>query len=287
MYLLSRPAPSLAPYIEHYWHVRAEPDAPLDLSVDVFVDARADLIFNFGEPYVRTVLGARGVRVAASNLDAQRLSPIRIEQRGAVYVVGVRFRSAGLAPFVRSSLDAFNDRAAPIVEVFGGDGLALERALREADTDGQRAALDRFFTARVHLSDSVRTVLALEAEIAASHGLLKIEPLCESRGASRRSIDRMFRRHVGFGPKTLARVARFQRALSRLKTEPECTLAQVSEECGYYDQPHFVREFKRFAGAVPTRQAGYFPAEAPQDFSPNLVRFVQDPAPRAREPRDP
>jgi AraC-like DNA-binding protein len=49
---------------------------------------------------------------------------------------------------------------------------------------------------------------------------------------------------------------------------------------GYYDQPHFVREFKRFAGSAPKHRVGYFPADVPTDFSPNLVQYVQDSRPR-------
>jgi uncharacterized protein YndB with AHSA1/START domain len=53
VYRLSQPAAALSAYIEHYWSVQASAEAPLDLTVDVFVDARADLIFNFGAPYTR------------------------------------------------------------------------------------------------------------------------------------------------------------------------------------------------------------------------------------------
>src|SRR5687768_7598118 len=71
VYVLRAPHPALAPFIEHYWFVSAE-DGPVDLRVEVFVDARADLVF---------------VRIA-----------------------GVRFRLGGLAPFSRVRLRDFTDR---------------------------------------------------------------------------------------------------------------------------------------------------------------------------------
>jgi len=86
----------------------------------------------------------------------------------------------------------------------------------------------------------------------------------------------MFRAYVGISPKTMARIFRFQTALAQLTSDPKCTLAEVAARCGYYDQPHFVREFKRFAGTAPKHRVGYFPSEAPTDFSPNLVQYVQD-----------
>jgi transcriptional regulator GlxA family with amidase domain len=95
-------------------------------------------------------------------------------------------------------------------------------------------------------------------------------------GRSTRTIDRLFHRHLGAGPKTYAQVVRFQRCLSRLTKDPGVTLSQVAAEGGYYDHSHFAREYRRFAGTAPARHAGYFPDAAPQDFRPNLVRFVQD-----------
>ncbi len=278
MYRLSRPAGALAPHIEHYWHVRAPAGSDFDLTVDVYVDARADLIFNFGAPYTRTLVGARGRRIGHSNLDAQRLKPIRIRQRGDVEVCGVRFRTAGLMPFVSHDVAAWCGKVVPLASALGPEALLLERALRAAGAsiDEQAKLLDTFFLARLDLSATKRAVHRVKSEIEAHGGELTVGALCELAQTSARNLDRLFRRHMGFGPKTFSRVVRFQRALNRVKTDLSGTLAGVAAECGYYDQSHLVREFKLFAGTAPKHKAGYFPADAPVDFSPNLVRFVQD-----------
>ena len=278
MYRLSRPDAALSPFVEHYWHVHAEPGMPFDLTVDVFVDLRADLIVNHGVAYTRTVAGAPARRIAKSNLDAQRLSPIRIVQRGDVRVAGVRFHVGGLMPFITRPLDTFTDRVVGLREAFGADGVQLERALGDSagDAAAQAALLDTFLLGRMRQipeHTQMRTLLAL---IDSSGGALRVEALSRRAGISSRSVDRLFRRYLGVGPKSYAQVVRFQRCLMRLKDEPGVTLSQVATEAGYFDQSHLVRAYKRFAGTAPVRHAGYFPADAPQDFSPNLVRFVQD-----------
>ncbi|MFN8574491.1 MAG: helix-turn-helix domain-containing protein [Gemmatimonadaceae bacterium] len=267
MYLLRRPDPRLAPWIEHYWFVRSEPAQPFHLSVDVYVDARADLILNFGVPYTRTVTGQEPTRQSASNLDAQRLQPIRIDQHGRVVITGARFHTGGLAPFVRQSVHEWTDRVVPVGEVFAGD---LESSLRTLDVDEQAAALDAYFLSQLKLTPALRDFFECKALI--ESGITRMDGL----PVPLRRLDRLFRAHLGVPPKTFARVVRFQRALQRVRQEPGCTLAQIAFECGFTDQSHFVREHRRFAGVAPSKHVGYFPSDAPTDFSPNLVRFVQD-----------
>jgi AraC-like DNA-binding protein len=285
MYTLREPAAPLRSFVEHYWFVHATESAPVDLSVDVYVDGRADLIFTFGAPYTRRVLGEAPHRVGTSNLDAQRLRPIRIEQRGAVVVSGVRFRTAGLAPFVSMAVDACTDRVVPLAEVFGPEALAVEKRMGAAieDVAEQTRVLDDFLGRRLDVGPGVRRVQALKTRLEDAGGLLRMDELAAEAGLSGRQMDRLFRTHLGFGPKTFARNVRFQRGLALLRTDPGCTLADVGVACGYYDQSHFVREFRRFAGVPPRARVGYFPADGPADFSPNVVRFVQDPRLRAGE----
>lgn len=274
MYEIRFPTEALQPYIENYWLVR--PDrGPVDLSVNVFVDGRADLIFNFGAPYERTCLGAETRAIAESNLDAQRLSPIRITQRGDVRVSGVRFRLGGLGAFV-APVHPWTDATPAPTEVFGADAARLEQSLGDTlDVDAHAALYDAFFLERLSVEGSYATFArALEA-LVADPGLT-VEALARSVEVSPRHVERLFARHLGIAPKTLARVVRFQSALRMLMKDPGVPLATVAAETGYFDQAHFVRDFKRMSGGVPRGYRGYYPPDGPSDFAPNVVVFVQD-----------
>lgn len=276
MYQLRRPDPKLARFVEHYWFVTSD-DGPVDLRVDVFVDARADLIFNFDAPYLRRVIGGEATEIATTNLDAQRLAPIRIEQRGHVRTTGVRFRLGGLAPFAIVPLQALTDRTVHVSEALGDAAASLEVTLRETtDLDAQARLLDGFFLdALARAPDLAGFARAVDVAVE-TRGGASVEAMAEVAGVSPRHLERLFARHLGITPKALARVQRFQAALGALMRTPEGTLADVAASAGYFDQAHFIRDFRRMTGGVPRGYRGYYPPKGPHDFAPNVVVFLQE-----------
>lgn len=277
MYQLRSPAAVLAPYIESYWFVAPDP-GPVDLSVNVFVDGRADLILNYGVPYKRHIIGGISTEHGRSNLDVQRLVPIRIEQRGLVHVVGVRFHLGGLGPFVRSELRAHTGQTVAPSDLLGEGMVGLEEQLRGLEPDAAVPLLDHFFCRRLRL-DSGRSGFerALDA-LQSRGGQLEVQQVAARAGASVRQVDRWFARHIGIAPKMVGRIIRFQGVLRMLMRDPGCTLAEVAAAAGYFDQAHFVRDFRQMSGGVPRGYRGYFPPAGPADFSPNVVVFVQEEA---------
>ena len=101
---------------------------------------------------------------------------------------------------------------------------------------------------------------------------VRVEPLMDETGWSRRHVTERFRRQLGVSPKSYARLLRFEHAtalLSELATAPDRTLADVAIAAGYYDQSHLTRDFSAMSGMTP----GAFVAT--MDLVPE-VRFVQD-----------
>jgi AraC-like DNA-binding protein len=83
-----------------------------------------------------------------------------------------------------------------------------------------------------------------------TYGRAPLGWICDRLGRSRRHLAARFREQVGLPPKTVARIMRFDRAVSLLG-RADANLADVAFECGYFDQAHLSREFREFAGTSP------------------------------------
>lgn len=95
-------------------------------------------------------------------------------------------------------------------------------------------------------------VLPLRTSSPVSRSVLMIQIAWDgSFGASHRRHRHRRRRCVGLGPKTAARLLRFEQVCGRLREDPQ-RWAEIAYDCGYYDQPHMNREFRELAGITPT-----------------------------------
>jgi AraC-like DNA-binding protein len=112
---------------------------------------------------------------------------------------------------------------------------------------------------RSHLAESQlpisSTALAAKVERAVqvledNGGMMRIADLAASLGKSPRQLNRSFAMVVGISPKTFAQICRIRRAIELL-AEPKHDLLTIALECGFFDQAHFIKEMRRFLGAVP------------------------------------
>jgi AraC-like DNA-binding protein len=85
----------------------------------------------------------------------------------------------------------------------------------------------------------------------------RVDELAAALGISERQLRRRFARAVGYGPKTLDRILRFRRLVSRARaiTEREEDLARLAADLGYADQAHMTREAITLSGLSPARLA--------------------------------
>jgi transcriptional regulator GlxA family with amidase domain len=172
-----------------------------------------------------------------------------------VRVVGVRFWPGGAYPFLEIPQDEIAGRVVALDSIWGAFGrelhLKIADALTPVDSVKQveammLARLDKF---RKH-DDGVLKAIAL---ILRSGGLEPVASLAANLGLSMRKLDRTFNTRVGLTPKTLSRIVRFQQVFKILETEVRARdWARIALDCGYYDQAHFVKEFREFSGKAPT-----------------------------------
>jgi AraC-like DNA-binding protein len=84
-------------------------------------------------------------------------------------------------------------------------------------------------------------------------GQIQVHKLADLVGTSVRTLERTFLAEVGLSPKRFIRLVRFQNTIGRVRNQNYRTLAELASDCGYADQPHFIREIKQFTGSLPSR----------------------------------
>ncbi|MCH3973424.1 MAG: helix-turn-helix domain-containing protein [Oscillospiraceae bacterium] len=92
---------------------------------------------------------------------------------------------------------------------------------------------------------------AVRKKIYHSDGCVTIGQLQEETGYSERYISRVFHEVSGISPKTFCGIVQFQRLMADLCYHPDTQLTQLAADYGYYDQPHFIRQFKKYTGLAP------------------------------------
>jgi AraC-like DNA-binding protein len=197
----------------------------------VVPDGSADIIWRDDGRAVTAV-------VAGPDTEAQ-LAPLAEGNR----MVGIRFAPGAADAVLGIPLDAVRDQRVPLGEVWGP--IAEELAERVALSDQPEAALATAIQQRITAPpDPTAAAIARQLEFAAGPGV--VSDVADDVGVSERQLQRRCRTAFGYGPKTLHRVLRFQRAL-RLALGGG-RLADVAAVVGYADQAHMARDARRLAG---------------------------------------
>jgi AraC-like DNA-binding protein len=250
-WVIAKPHPALRAYVTEYVGGFERPiEGALRREVPADI---APVIFNFG-PRFRLSDPRTSEWLALDSFVAGAFdSYVLAGATGPYEALQVNFTLLGLRVFVGHAIHDLSNRMVPLRDVFGADGDRLADALYATKDWGARVALfEREVFARLAKSTPVpRPVAAAYHRLTRSGGCAAIREIAEDVGWSHKHLIARFTEHIGLPPKVFARVLRFGRAAEMLRTSSPA-LADVALECGYYDQAHFARDFRAFAGVSAT-----------------------------------
>jgi AraC-like DNA-binding protein len=169
-------------------------------------------------------------------------------------VVGASFRPGAAPAMLGIPADRLRDLRVPLSEAWGRDAERLEASLDGAGSPSARLKL-LGHELRRRLNHAERPdplVAAAVARLRNTHPR-SVSSIAEELGISERQLRRRFHATVGYGPKTLARVLRFQRMLAIARQRSSRDLRQLAVDAGYADQAHMTAECTQLAGLPPRR----------------------------------
>src|ERR1700693_2013432 len=220
----------LRPYAECFWCMELRDALP---EYPVLPDGCVDIVYSpsTGPQIVGTMTRVQRFTLAAGQIQ-----------------MGVRFRP-GMAPgFVRAPESETTDRLLPLDDVWGAKGRLLAARIGEAKSAEQCIAL---LEAQLVGESQPGVVQKMSAYIIGRSGQVRVDDLAFDAAMSARQLRRLFLEQMGLSPKHFCRVIRFRHSLPRLRIARRGDWTGVALECGYYDQAHFINEFREFRGYTP------------------------------------
>jgi AraC-like DNA-binding protein len=246
------PPPELRELVHRIWLLRGPAASEPAAFQRAMPDGRAELIFNLGDPF--ECRDGDGIRAQPRALlvGASRRA-MEIRPTGSVDLVGVRFRPEAVSAWLRVRGGELLDRAYEVADL----PVPLERTLPEQlaaePDDNRRVGIVRRQLAHVSRRGEFDPRLRAAVDLALADGRARPRVIAGAVGMSYRQLSRRFREELGFGPKPLIRLGRFQRVLRVLDGLGRRPLAAVALRAGYYDQAHLSLDFRLFAGVSPAR----------------------------------
>ena len=214
------------------------------------------LIVNLGAPF-RIRAGA-GIETAEYADGCVVTVPTRAWEFGyplRTRSVGVHFKPWGLAPFLPMPAAELCDRPVTVEQVWGRAAVAglRDRLATAAGPHEMLTLLEDQLIRRVCETAGLGLVRHTSSVIAAATGAVAIGDLSATAGVSSTHLAQRFKEVVGITPKRLARTYRFAATVLPIDPAGPVDWLELAAGAGYYDQAHFVNEFRAFTGLTPTR----------------------------------
>ncbi len=235
------PSAALAPWVETYWTVTWALPSGEQYEQEVLPHPSVQLAF---EGHGATVHGV-GTRRFVARLE------------GAGRVVGVKFLPGAFTAFSARPMSDLVDQVLPLGDVFGERANDVARQIvAEPDVAAGIELIEGMLLGvGPRPNAGAELVARLVAVVRAERNVTRSEALARRAGLSVRSLQRLFERHIGLGPKWIICRARVQEAADRVAAGQAVDWAALAVELGYHDQAHLIHEFKAQVGFTPAAYA--------------------------------
>lgn len=244
----------LSAFVKCYWTLESGEETHFEKQ-RIVPDGCMEMIFHYGGLYKQYTDDTNFIIQPASFIFGQITSPLEIAPTGRTGIFAVRFHPDGFAPFATIPVAAMENRAVPLEELFGEDGLLFEKKILAAVTAEERIKLtEAFLMTRCINPQYVNSISKSGVEIMLqSDDPVKIGDLAKQLNINRRQLERNFATVIGLSPKQLAKMIRLQNTLQLIKENGVTNLTGVAIDGKYYDQAHFIKDFKEFTGMSPKK----------------------------------
>jgi len=239
-------------YIKFFWEFRVE---YMHLNHKLIPQRNINLRFNLSEtPHILSLNGNEKLLENVYFFGLQdHFTSANLKLNGNVHTLGICFYPQGFYPFIKIPLSEFRNQLMGASEV----GYKLSNSIRErliaaSDIYSRLEILEsELLNLLIYNNDFPEYFSKIFEELKNSETSGSISDFCKKHNVCPRKLERMYNKYIGVSANTFSTLSRFHASLNSVLYTDFSKLSDLAYDNGYFDQTHFIKDFKRFAGNSP------------------------------------
>jgi AraC-like DNA-binding protein len=241
------PPAHLKDFVRCFWVLESSPDSPMPpKEYQSMADGFGELIFQYKG-------GFEGFEKSPVYFRAPKSSVQQLILSDEVEMMGVRLYPHTIPEILRIPATELCNSAFDVTTILSPQDSALAIQVLAASTIREKVYLVSGFMSRLVTQRKANPMSQFIKLIIQRDGQVTLKEMLDQSGYSERQFERRFSSVAGFTPKQFVRILRYQSTKRKYVTGNYKTLSELAQDSGYFDQSHFIREFKEFSGFDPKR----------------------------------
>jgi AraC-like DNA-binding protein len=210
------------------------------------------IFFYARTPIIATINGMDNIN-PNSIIVGPQLHKVNIKLGQDHVVIRVGFHPGGLHRLIGLPMHQIVNHACDTADFFNQQIRAVnERLFNTMAYDDMITVVEEFLLQKIRSAKAALPFDNAMAQLVKHNGLMDIEAVASMACVSLRQLERQCKERIGLPPKLYARLIRFSKAYRLYEANTSLSWTHIAHTCGYFDQMHFIRDFKEFAGVTPT-----------------------------------
>lgn len=253
-----KPNSNLKSLISCYWTLEV-PAVSNAQKQRIIPDGTIEMAFILGDDIKRYTSEDKYIIQPRAMVIGQTIDSFYIEPTGSVNTFAIRFYPYGFANFVSIPIKNLANKETPLKMLFREKvANKLEQKIKEALNTSERIdIIEEFLLKKLNEENTIDYIVKTTVDaLLETKGSVSINKILENDLSKRRQLERNFKKQIGVSPKQLGKVIRLQSALKMLLNKRTENITDIAYKSEYFDQAHFIKDFKEFTGINPKEFLG-------------------------------